>query len=98
MFYTTNAFDITMLYANSASEDMLTRKVRGILRKEIVDPLRREGFCPWFAVKKLREAVKPLSDEWQTMSTGTFHFRFVMDFDFTVISYMKEYQSTLSRN
>lgn len=59
-----------MLYANSPAEDYLTRNVRQILRKEIVDPLRREGFSPWYAVKKLRDAVKPLSDEWQTMSTG----------------------------
>ncbi|ODM99198.1 Ubiquitin carboxyl-terminal hydrolase CYLD [Orchesella cincta] len=78
LFYTSNAFDIAMLYGNSPEEDSLTRNVRTILRREIVDPLRREGFCAWPAIKKIRDAVKPLSDEWQTLSTDAEVMMFIL--------------------
>jgi len=70
MFYTTNTFDISILYENGFEEDKLTREAKNVLRQEIVHPLRRSGFCEWSAVKRLKDLMTNLDPDFNSSITG----------------------------
>jgi hypothetical protein len=76
MFYTTNAFDTSVLFFNGFEEECLpfTREVKSLLRHEVVYPLRSLGYCEWMAVLKLKDLMENLGPDFNNINAGTFEF------------------------
>lgn len=70
MFYTTNAFDTSLLYGVEGDQNRIVSEVKALLKKDIVTPLRQSGFCEWTAIKQLKELIRKTTPDFNDINFG----------------------------